>query len=106
GDLGRVHDAELEHVAKAVHQGVVAEARLALPDFLDDDRAFPAGVVRDLPQWLLERAADDRHAGRLVAGQTETAVQLALRLQESGAATGDHALLDTGLGRAERVLDP
>ena len=45
---------------------VVAEGALALAHAVDDDRAFFAGVGRDLPARLLARAADDGNADRLL----------------------------------------
>src|SRR5690349_16003079 len=105
GDLGRVDDARLEHVRELVVQGVVALARLALADLLDDDRAFLARVRRDLLDGLLERLADDRDTGRLVVLEAESAVQLLLCVEQHRAAAGDDALFHGGLGRAERVLD-
>ena len=46
---------------------VEALVGLHLAHLRDDDRALEPGVAGDLPERLLERAADDRDADRLVA---------------------------------------
>src|SRR5919109_178623 len=65
--LGRIDDPGHEHVDILALLRVVAVARLELADSLDDDRAFLTSVDGDLTQRLLERAAQDLDADRLVA---------------------------------------
>ena len=68
GDLGRVDDADLEHVAVLAGGGVVAEAGvLVFQDLGDDDFAVFAGVVGDLPGRGLQGLGDDVEADLLVA---------------------------------------
>ena len=57
-DLGRIDDALLDHVAVLVVLGVVAEGLAArLEHLADDDRALDAGVLGDLADRRLQRAA-------------------------------------------------
>src|SRR6202165_538401 len=105
GDLGRVHDAGLDHVSVFALVGVEALALWQVPHLLHHDGSFPAGVVDDLTKRLLERAADQRNAGCLVARKLE-AVERALRVHQHGAATGHDALLDGGPGGRHGVLHP
>ena len=72
-----------------------SRGRLQLADRVDDDRALPAGVERDLAERLLERAAQDVDAGRLVAERLDL-VEGGDRVDRTDAATGDDALLDGG----------
>src|SRR5207247_7012921 len=65
--LGRRDDAGLEHVGVLVGQGVPAFAVFALHHASDDNRSAGAGVFGDLLQGRDQGAADDFHAGRLVA---------------------------------------
>ena len=71
---------------------------------LRDDARLQAGVEGDLLERGLERNLDDVGTGGLVTGQLQL-VQHRGRLQQGHAATGDDALLDGGLGVADRVLD-
>src|SRR2546421_4882254 len=71
GDLGRVDDPGLDHVGVLALVGIEALTLREVPDPLYHDGAFPAGVVDDLAQRLLERAADQRDAGRLIALELE-----------------------------------
>ena len=73
-------------------------------DGSNDDRAFLAGVLGDLPNGRLERAADDVDADHLVAFELEL-VERRDGLQERRAAAGDDALLDRRAGGRERILD-
>jgi hypothetical protein len=56
-------------------------------DLDDDNRALLPGVGRNLADRLLQRAAHDRDAGRLVALQAETVVEGLLSYQISKGAT-------------------
>ena len=72
GDLGRVDDARLDQVAVLAGVGVEAEVVvLRLADLADDHGAFVAGVVRDLPSGLFERALHDVDANSFVVVQLE-----------------------------------
>src|SRR5690606_40819483 len=64
--LGRVDDAGLEQVLVLAGRGVPAVRALRGAHLLDDDRAVPAAVLRDLAARLLPGAADDLHAEHLL----------------------------------------
>src|SRR5437879_5481665 len=72
----------------------------------DHDRRLGPGVLRDDPDRLLERAADDLDAGLLVVIGAPDLVERLLAPQERNAAARHDALLDRGAGRMQRVLDP
>ena len=104
GDHGRVDDAGLDQVHVLAGVDVEADAGLLGLDLADDHRALQAGVLGQLAKRLLEGAAHDVGAGRLVAGQLE-AVEGLDRVDQDDAATGDDALLEGGAGRLQGVLD-
>src|SRR5262249_46166798 len=83
-------------------QAVTGRSR---PDLLDDDRALEAGVLRQLADRLLERAADDDRTGLLVALELIDGDRLG-GVQQRDAAARDDALLERGAGRRDGVLDP
>src|SRR4029453_11224753 len=103
-DLGRVDDPRLEHVDVLAGGRVQALARVEAADLLDHHAALEAGVVGDLLERLLERLADDRRAGRLVAAQVDLGEGL-LDPQQGHAAAGDDALLHRRAGVGDGVLD-
>src|SRR6201993_4300773 len=105
GDLRRVDDAGLEHVDVLAVGGVQALAWRQGLHLLHHDAALEARVHSDLLQRLLQGAAHDRRAGRLVAHQLALVEGGAGRLQQRDAAAGHDTLLDRGLGVAHRVLD-
>jgi len=103
-DLGGVHDALLEYVAVVALEGVEAVTRGQHLDALDDDFAVRAGVVRDLSDRCLERAAQDAEAHRFVAHELDQ-VERRDGLEQGHAAARDQALFDRCAGGGERVLD-
>src|SRR5207253_6247559 len=67
GDLGRVDHAGQDQILELAGLGVVAVVELGrLLHLPHDDGALGARVLHDDPDRLLERAADDLHAGLLV----------------------------------------
>ena len=81
-------------------------AGLGRADLVDDDGALEAGVVRQLPERLLERAEDDLRAGLLVAlERLEATLDGVGRVQQCNATARDDALLEGRPGRLQRVLD-
>src|SRR6266498_3528453 len=104
GHLGRVDDPRLEQVDVLAGGRVEAMAGLHSTDPLDHHAALEAGVDGDLLQRLLERAAHDHRAGRLVTDQVDL-VQRVLRPQQGHAAAGDDALLHRRAGVGDGVLD-
>src|SRR6266568_87380 len=105
GDLRGIDDAGLEHVDILTGRGVQTLARGQRLDLLDHHAALEAGVHRDLPERLVQRAAHDRRAGGLVARQVQLLEGVPARLQQRDAAAGHDTFLDRGLGVAHRVLD-
>src|SRR3546814_18287686 len=66
GDLGRVQDAELDHVAVFAGRGVVAVVALAVLDRVEDHARLLAAVGDDLAQRGFHRAQGDDDAVVLV----------------------------------------
>src|SRR4029077_13185378 len=81
GDLGRVDDALLEHVAVLALEGVEAMAELGRADLLADDLATSAGVGGALTGRSLEGLAADVDTDLLIAFQLEL-VERRDRLEE------------------------
>src|SRR5690606_23417767 len=104
-DLGRVDDAELDHVAILTGLRVVAIGlRLVVEDLASHDRSLGTGVGRDLASRSLKGATNDVDAGVLV-GILALGLQVARSAQESGAAARNDAFPDGRAGRVGGVLD-
>src|SRR5690606_33078395 len=103
GDLDRVDDALGEQVAVLAGGRVEALAGGELRHLVRDDVALQAGVLGDPAGRLVQGAAHDVDAGRLVARQAEV-VELLGHVDQRRTAAGDDALLDGGAGRGDRVL--
>ncbi len=106
GDLGRVQDAELDHVAELAVGGVVAEAART---FLDlrlrmTDGSSPA-LVDDLAQRGFHRAQGDLDAVVLVFVDALEAGDRRHGTDQGDAAARDHAFLDGRTGRVQGVFD-
>ena len=71
----------------------------------DDDVALVAAVLGDPAQRLVDRAAHDVDAGRLIAGAAEPSVEHRRGVHQRRAAAGDDALLDRRASRRDGVLD-
>src|SRR3712207_147003 len=102
--LRRVDDARLDEVFEAAGRGVVADRALRLLYLADDDGAVHPRVLRDAPQRLLHRAAEDAHAGQRVALLAEF-VERPRRANERDAPARDDALLRGRARRVDGVLD-
>src|SRR5919202_4191227 len=105
GHLRRIDDPSADEVDVLAGRGVEAVTALEPAHLLDHDAAFEAGVDGDLLERGLQRHLDDVRAGRLVALDLELLEGGLGRLEQGDATTGDDALLDGGLGVADRVLD-
>src|SRR5207248_2789453 len=84
---------------------VEALALLRLADVVDHDRALQTGILGDLTQRLLERAANDAGAGPLVGLAQRVCLDRILRGQQRDAAPRDDALLEGRPSGLQRVLD-
>src|ERR671930_1180955 len=102
--LGRVDDPRLEHVAVLAGGRVQAVHGVHAADLLDHHAALQAGVDGDLLERLLQRAAHDQGAGRLVAAEVDLGQGL-LGPQQGHAAAGDQSLLHRRAGVGDGVLD-
>src|SRR5713226_7201325 len=76
-----------------------------LEQLADDDRAVAAGVLDDLANRRMERAADDVDADLLVVIRRLQPLERLGRVEERDAAAGDDAFLDRGARRVHRVVD-
>src|SRR5262249_3198675 len=103
--LRRVDDPGLEHVDVIARRSVQAVTCVQTTHLLDHHAALEAGVDGDLLERLLERTAHDARACGLVARQLELLEGVLAGLEQGDAATGDHTLLDGGLGVPHSVLD-
>ena len=74
-------------------------------DLADDDRAFHARVLGDLPDRRFERLQHDADAGLLVGVLALELGDRALGAQQRDAAARHDALLDRRAGGVERVVD-
>ena len=104
GDLDRVDDAGLDQVLVVAGGGVEALPNRQLGHLGRHDVALEPGVLGDPPQRLGGGLADDRRTRRLVTGEGQL-VDGRRSVDESGAASGDDALLDRRAGRRDGVLD-
>src|SRR5690606_35803997 len=105
GDLGRVDDAGLQQVLVLAGRGVQTGTGGQGLDLLRDDAALEAGVDGDLLQRGLNGQLDAVGTGGLVALQLQALEGGLSGLQQRHATTSQDALLDGGLGVADRVLD-
>ena len=104
-DLGRIQDAQLDHVAVLAGRRVVAELALALADPVQHDRGVFTGVGDDLTQRLLDRAGQDLDARGLVLVGPRELLDGLERTHQRHAAARNHAFFDRRTGRVQSVLD-
>ena len=105
GDLGRVQDAELDHVAVLAVGGVVAEVALAVGDLVEDDAGLFAGVGDDLAQRRFHGAQGDEDAVVLVLIGTLEAFDRGLGADQRDATARHHAFFHRRTGRVQGVFD-
>src|SRR5690606_38566028 len=96
---------QIKHVAVLVRRRIVAERALAFLDLRQHDRGVLAGVRDDLAQRLLDRARQDADAEGLILVLAFHLLDGLLRTDQRDAAARDHAFLDRGTGRVQRVFD-
>src|SRR5215213_230459 len=109
GHLRRVDDARAEHIDIGVGDHVVADVGvtlllLSLTHHLDHNRPVLAGVSGNAAHWLFQGAAEDVDAGLDITLGLDR-VQRREGIDQSDAATGDDAFLNSGASRAQGVLD-
>src|SRR5580700_5024218 len=105
GDLSRVDDAHLDHVAVFASVRVEAEVLvLRVADLADHDSAFKTGVERDLAGRLLEGALHDADANSLVIMELEL-LDSGDATEQRRAAAGDDTFLDSCAGGVHSVFD-
>ena len=105
-DLGRVDDAELEHVA--IFFGLRVEPELGIVAFTNlarNDRAIDTGVFGDLAQRSFESLAHDRDADCLVVVLAGHVHERLAGLNQSHATANDDAFLNRSAGGVQRVVD-
>src|ERR1700757_385803 len=106
-DLGRIDDTVVDQVHVLLALRVEPEGLgLVLHDLADHDRAFDAGVFRDLPRRRFQRLEHDIDAGLYVGIAVGDLADRLLGAQERDAAARHDPFLDRGAGGVERVLDP
>src|SRR5690606_28093910 len=105
GDLGRVQDAELDHVAEFAVGGVVAEVTRTVLDLVEDHGGLFAGVGDDLAQRRLHRTQGDDDAVVLVLVGTLDLADGLQRAHQGDAAARDHALFDRSTRGVQGVFD-
>src|SRR5205085_7855933 len=103
GHLRRIDDAGFHQVFVFARGDVIAFVAFALLDFLDDERAFLARVVRKLAHRLFDRTANDGRADFFVTFEFQL-IDRFLRANESHTATGDDAFFHRGASSMQRVF--
>ena len=104
--LGRVDDAELEHVAIFFGLRVEAEGcRSCFPDLASHDRAVDAGVLGDLAQRSFQRARTMSMPAFWSAFATVKPSSTLPGLDQGHAAADDDAFLNGRTGRVQRVIN-
>src|SRR5437773_2882405 len=93
-DLRWIDDARLYQVGVFAGGDVVAFVALTRLDFLNDERAFLARVVRELAGRLFDGPAHDLHAHLLVAFKALDVIERFLRANERHAAAWHNAFLN------------
>src|SRR6266550_4550215 len=83
---------------------VVTFVALARLDFLHNERAFLARVIRELAGWLFDGPAHDLHADLLVAFKALDVIERFLRANECDAAARHNAFLNRGAGSMQCIF--
>src|SRR5207237_10222572 len=104
-DLGWVDDAGLYQIDIFTLGDVVTFVAFALLNFLDNERAFRAGVVGQLPHRLFDRASHDLDADFFISVEASHSFERFLRSNKRDTATRDDAFLDCRTRRVQRVFD-
>src|SRR5580698_153069 len=103
--LGRIQDAQFDHIAVLTRLGVVAERALALADPVQNNRGILTGIGDDLTQRLFNGASQDLDARGLIfvlADQFFDGLECA---DQRNAAARDHAFFDRRTGCVQRIFD-
>src|ERR1700731_3062204 len=103
--LGRIQNAQFDHIAVLARLRVVAERALALTDSVQYHRGVFAGVGPDLPQRLLDCPGQDLDARGLIFVLADELLDGLERAHQSHTAARNHALFDGGTGCVQRIFD-
>src|SRR5450755_2500619 len=99
-DLGRIQDAQFDHIAVLARRSVVAEGALALTDSVQHHSGVFTGVRHNLTQRLFDRAGQNLDARGLIFVGANQLLDGLQRAHQRHAAAWNHALFD---GRTSRV---
>src|SRR5207237_8943836 len=105
-DLGWVDNPGLHQVRVFTLGHVVTFVAFALLDFLDNERAFRAGVVSQLAHRLFDRATHDLDADLFIGIEAAHVLERFLRSDKRDTATRDDAFLDRRTRGVPRVFNP
>src|SRR5699024_5077131 len=104
-DLGRVQDAEFDHVAEFARRGVVAEVVLAFEHLVQHHAGFFAGVADDFTHRCFQRLAGDGDVVSMVVVVTLQAFDRLQGTNQGHAAAGHHAFFDSCTGGVQGIFD-
>src|SRR6202521_3548397 len=105
GDLGRVDNTHLDHVAVLAGMGVKVQAFvLGIADLADHNGAFMAGVEGNLAGRLFKGALHDADTNGFVIMQLQL-LDCGDAAEQRRAAAGDNAFLDSRAGGVHSIFD-
>src|SRR5882672_2722450 len=103
--LGRIQNAQLDHIAVLAGLSVVAERALALTDPVQYHSGIFAGIRHDLTQRLFDRAGQDLDARGLIFVLADQLLDGLQRAHQRHAAARNHALFDGRTGCVQSIFD-
>src|SRR5882724_6501428 len=103
--LGRIQDAQFDHIPVLTRLGVVTERALAVADPVQDNRGILTRIGDDLTQWLLNCASQNLDARGLVFVLTDQLLDGLQLAYQSDTAARDYALFDRRTRGVQCVFD-
>src|SRR5882672_3268458 len=103
--LGRIQNAQLDHIAVLAGLSVVAERALAFTDPVQHHRGVLTRIRHDLTQRLFDRAGQDLDARGLIFVLADQLLDGLQRAHQRHAAARNHALFDGRTGCVQCVFD-
>src|SRR6202166_597831 len=103
--LGRIQNAQFDHIAVLARLSVVAERALALTDPVQHHSGVFAGVGDDLAQRLFDRPSEDFDARRLIIVGADQLLDGLERAQKGHAAARHHAFFDGRTACMQSIFD-